>query len=437
MHYIITYVNMQMSGFATFKIEGLYSAIEHELIGPLHQILKDKCRASAKCDYLRSCLARNTYPKGVTSSVSLKISDAPKDLQEKWTLILKECTKQLTMTLVKFHQGQAAHQKQLAETLIHNVSHTIIPEYITTVPDITSKIESSIDELMCETSLIDKKILKIFLQKGHTQQRKQRPQKNKKLYHPHPSRRHLNNPRQSSRTNQSKRRSFLRGERHNQTPSSYFELLQSFEHFSKRIRSLPRVGPNIIMGKKFPLKRIPNYTSKRTLLSTPKLEGVLEAMKIEISQIPITDNIPSNLSRGERKALQEIICDKDLIVNKADKGSTIVVQNRTDYIITALEQLNDPITYRLLDGNPTSCICANIVFLLQDFLKKGLLNKETVAYCSPPKMATRFPLFNPQHAIPFSTFQFPLYNHVRIFLSHACSKQIHPRRPLASPLTFF
>ena len=30
----------------------------------------------------------------------------------------------------------------------------------------------------------------------------------------------------------------------------------------------------------------------------------------------------------------------------------------------------------------------------------------------------------------------PLYNHVRIFLSHACSNQIHPRRPLASPLTF-
>ena len=138
------------------------------------------------------------------------------------------------------------------------------------------------------------------------------------------------------------------------------------------------------MGKKFPFKRIPKYTSKRTLLSTPKLEGVLEAMKIEISQIPITDNIPPNLSGGEQKALQEIICDKDLIINKADKGSTIVVQNRADYIKTALEQLNDPITYRLLDGNPTSCICANIVFLLQDsVLKKGLLNKETVAYTTP------------------------------------------------------
>ena len=53
----------------------------------------------------------------------------------------------------------------------------------------------------------------------------------------------------------------------------------------------------------------------RTFFTSPKLEGVLEAMKIEISQIPITDNLPPNLSRSERKALRELKCDKDLIIN--------------------------------------------------------------------------------------------------------------------------
>ena len=57
----------------------------------------------------------------------------------------------------------------------------------------------------------------------------------------------------------------------------------------------------------------------RTLLSTSKLEGFLKAMKIEISQIPITDNIPPNLSSGERKALQEIIGDKDQTINKGQQ----------------------------------------------------------------------------------------------------------------------
>ena len=83
----------------------------------------------------------------------------------------------------------------------------------------------------------------------------------------------------------------------------------------------------------------------QTHFSSSKLEGVLEAIKIEISQIPTTDNLPPNLSRRERKALLELKCDKDLVINKADKGSTIVVQNRTDYIKTALEHLNDPVTY--------------------------------------------------------------------------------------------
>ena len=50
------------------------------------------------------------------------------------------------MTLVKF---QVAHQEQLTETLIHN------PDYITSVPDVTS---NAIDELLCETFLLDKKL---------------------------------------------------------------------------------------------------------------------------------------------------------------------------------------------------------------------------------------------------------------------------------------
>ena len=94
-------------------------------------------------------------------AIAWKILDTPKDLQDNWILILNECTKQLTMTLFKFHQGQAAHQEQLAKnTHPQYTSHTIIPEYITSVTDVTSKLESSIDELMCEISLMDKKFCK-------------------------------------------------------------------------------------------------------------------------------------------------------------------------------------------------------------------------------------------------------------------------------------
>ena len=80
--------------------------LQNHLINPLYQILKDKTRANAKCDCLRSCIARNSYPKGTTPSVPLKILNAPEELKKKRTSILQECAKQLTQALVNYHHGQ-------------------------------------------------------------------------------------------------------------------------------------------------------------------------------------------------------------------------------------------------------------------------------------------------------------------------------------------
>ena len=169
--------------------------------------------------------------------------------------------------------------------------------------------------------------------------------------------------------------------------ASNFELLRDFDRFCKRIRTFSHMRHNKMICKKFPPRRINKHHSMRTYFSTAKLEGVLEAMKIEISHIFSSDNPTPNLTPSERKALWELKLDTDLIINKADKGSTIVVQNRTDYISTALEHLNDPNTYVVLDGDPTRIICSDIDFLLRDFHNKGLLNKNMVDFCSPPKKA--------------------------------------------------
>ena len=62
-------------------------------------------------------------------------------------------------------------------------------------------------------------------------------------------------------------------------------------------------------------------------------------------------NNSDNLSRNERKALNELINNPTLIINKADKGSTIVVQDRSEYITEAMKHLTDPNTYKLLKEN--------------------------------------------------------------------------------------
>ena len=134
--------------------------IKTELIDPLRQILKDKSRASAKCDLLRSCLAHKTIPKGVTPNVPLKILNAPKDLEDKWQSILQDCGRNLTLTLINYHQGQIASFEQLAEETILNGTQMILPEYITEFPDIPVKIENSLQDLLCEVTVSAKRLRK-------------------------------------------------------------------------------------------------------------------------------------------------------------------------------------------------------------------------------------------------------------------------------------
>ena len=61
-------------------------------------------------------------------------------------------------------------------------------------------------------------------------------------------------------------------------------------------------------------------------------------------------NKSDNLTRQERQALNQLINNPTLIINKADKGSTIVVQDR---IADAMKHLNNQTTYKPLIENTT------------------------------------------------------------------------------------
>ena len=55
-----------------------------------------------------------------------------------------------------------------------------------------------------------------------------------------------------------------------------------------------------------------------------------------------------NLTRKERLALRDLINNPHLVINKADKGSTMVVEDRDECINNAMLHLNDPDVYKLL-----------------------------------------------------------------------------------------
>ena len=93
-------------------------------------------------------------------------------------------------------------------------------------------------------------------------------------------------------------------------------------------------------------------------------------------------NKSDNLTRKERQALNQLINNPILVViNKADKESTIVVQDRSEYIAEAMKHLNDQTTYKPLKENITYKLKDLILELL---LKNGFFRKPQHQFCKPP-----------------------------------------------------
>ena len=120
------------------------------------------------------------------------------------------------------------------------------------------------------------------------------------------------------------------------------------------------------------------------LLGPKALEDAILAMKNEITNIEQHPTSKHNLTRKERQALKELVDNHTLIINKADKGSTIVVRNRTDYIKEGLEHLSDPNTYIQLERDYTRDVNQIIRNTLHNLKIKGLLSPNMADFCMPP-----------------------------------------------------
>ena len=131
-------------------------------------------------------------------------------------------------------------------------------------------------------------------------------------------------------------------------------------------------------------------TNPRDTNSTPQtlgpriLEDTFQAIKLEISQLEQNPTTTHNLTRKERLTLKELASNHDLIINKADKGSTIVVRHRLDYIEEGLQHLSDVNTYLELDRDYTMDVNKIVKSTLQKLKVQGLLSPHMAEYCLPP-----------------------------------------------------
>ena len=172
----------------------------------------------------------------------------------------------------------------------------------------------------------------------------------------------------------------------NATPVEIIKEFDIFANKAKRKLRLMVNPPRPPRPNEEPaLFRIPSTTNTTPHVLGPRpLEDTFETIKLEISKMTQHPTTNYNLTRKERLALKELASNRDLVINKADKGSTIVVRHRLDYITEGLEHLSDANTYLELDGDYTIEINKIIRDTLQKFRTQGLLSPRMTEYCLPP-----------------------------------------------------
>ena len=160
-------------------------------------------------------------------------------------------------------------------------------------------------------------------------------------------------------------------------------LISEFDQLARKMRLRYEFRHGRGKDKRF--KRNSRYQPPITTNVT--LENSLDLMREELSSLHYEQEPSHNLTFGEHVALMNLKDDNSLMINKADKGSTIVVQNHSDYALAGFKHLSDVKVYQKLDGDITPQVCIKLEAFLKRLFTEGLINKEMFDYCTPHNQA--------------------------------------------------
>ena len=154
-------------------------------------------------------------------------------------------------------------------------------------------------------------------------------------------------------------------------------------------RDLERFGRNIKLKLHFMDNPTPAFSetpsfrppSKWTpIISDTQLEIYLSEIEEKILEINEEGQNYPNLSVEERKALNDLMQDRSIIIKPADKGSAIVIWDRDDYIKECNTQLNDENVYKKIDKVSLKDVNAKIRTILNFMLNKKEIDKKILEY---------------------------------------------------------
>ena len=114
----------------------------------------------------------------------------------------------------------------------------------------------------------------------------------------------------------------------------------------------------------------------------PNLELFLSEVEKELFSCTSKKLGYSNLSTEEWKAMHSLADDRSIVIKKADKGSSVVVWDRNDYVMEAEIQLSDANVYKDVSFNEKMLqdLVGTSNKLFQNLKSKGKISDKQLKY---------------------------------------------------------
>ncbi|XP_054272548.1 uncharacterized protein LOC128992830 [Macrosteles quadrilineatus] len=117
------------------------------------------------------------------------------------------------------------------------------------------------------------------------------------------------------------------------------------------------------------------------------IEQYINFLVQNISDPTFENNVTSttlhNLTEAEKKAISTLKSNTDIMILPADKGSTTVIMNKSDYVSEIQRQLSDSSTYLLLKEDPTIKYTAELKEIIYKHSKSNNISPETTNLLIP------------------------------------------------------
>jgi predicted GIY-YIG superfamily endonuclease len=139
-----------------------------------------------------------------------------------------------------------------------------------------------------------------------------------------------------------------------------YDLLARFEQLAKTLEGLEMAEEE--NGLKAPLNNRQVFLQK------------LQTMAFEF--LKLANNGFDNLTANEKQALDTLAEDKSIVICKADKGNSVVIQNVVDYKAKVMKILNDTRKFKRLNSDPTVQREEKLIRLLRKLKKEGKLENQ-------------------------------------------------------------